>query len=292
MKSVAALALALAFSCQSVYGQSARPTFNALSRTFMVQTTTERGTIFSIDVDGREYWITAKHLLKGLKHPPYGEFKEKSATVQILNPGLERQQWLTETFSVIDPGNNIDILVLVPSHLILDKPIPLNVGDDVPMGGDCEFLGFPYGGGWRAKFDKQFYWLPYMKHCTVSGMFAEPSKGSPDDAMVWVLDGINNAGFSGGPMLYSTGEQQRVFAVVSGYQTEPTEVLPEVPQIPAPTGFPSKAPASETSEKPEGTKKEVVNVNSGFIVAFGMKSAIDAIRKNPTGPVRPSAATK
>ena len=287
MKPAAPLALVFAFLCQIIYGQSARPTANALMRTFMVQTATERGTIFSIDVDGREYWITAKHLLKGLKHPPYGEFKEKSTTVQILNPGLAGQQWITETFSVIDPGNNIDILVLVPSHLILDKPMPLIVGDSVPMGGDCEFLGFPYGGGWRGKFDNQFYWLPYMKHCTVSGMFQEPSKGSPEDATVWVLDGINNAGFSGGPMLYSTGEQQRVFAVVSGYQTEPTEVLPEVPSIPAPTGLPSKTPASDFSKKPKAPKKEVVNVNSGFIVAFDIKSAVDAIQKNPTGPVRP-----
>jgi hypothetical protein len=29
----------------------------------------EIGTIFSIDVDGREYWITAKHILTGARHP-------------------------------------------------------------------------------------------------------------------------------------------------------------------------------------------------------------------------------
>jgi hypothetical protein len=282
MKPVVAFTLALAFSCQSVYGQSARPTFNALTRTFMVQTATERGTIFSIDVDRREYWITAKHLLKGLKHPPYGEFKEKSATVQILNPGLEGQQWLTETFSVIDPGNNVDILVLVPSHLLLDKPMPFSVGDSVPLGGDCEFLGFPYGGGWKAKSKTGYIWFPYMKHCTVSGMFQESATGTPDNATVWVLDGINNAGFSGGPMLYATGDQQKVFAVVSGYQTEPTEVLPEMPPIPATSGLPSTTPI------PPAKNKEVVNVNSGFIVAFDIQLAINAIQKNPTGPLRPA----
>lgn len=285
MKLIAVLALAV--SCHFVYAQSAQPTADALTRTFMVQTATERGTIFSIDVDGREYWITAKHLLKGLKHPPYGEFKEKSATVQILNPGVAKQQWLKETFTVIDPGNNIDILVLVPSQLLLDKPLPLSVGENVPLGGDCEFLGFPYGGGWSTTIDGKFMWLPYMKHCTVSGRFQDSSKGSPDNAIVWVLDGINNLGFSGGPMLYSTGAQQRVFAVVSGYQTEPAEVLPEAPSIPVPTGLPSNAPVS-SAKKSKIAGKEVVNVNSGFIVAFDLSAAVKAIRKNPIGPMRPA----
>jgi hypothetical protein len=289
MKPIAALALALAFSCPFVCGQSATPTADALTRTFMVQTATERGTIFSIDVDGREYWITAKHLLKGMKHPPYGEYKENSATVQILNPGLDGQQWLTESFAVIDPGNNIDILVLVPSRVILKKPMAIHVGSSsVSLGSDCEFLGFPYGGGWRAKFEEGYFWLPYMKRCSVSGMFQESSKGSPENATVWVLDGMNNFGFSGGPMLSSTGDQQRIFAVVSGYQTEPAEVLPEVPQIPVPTGIPSKAPARPI-KKAKGSIKEVVNVNSGFIVAFDIKAAIDAIQKNPIGPIRPAS---
>jgi hypothetical protein len=30
--------------------------------------------------------------------------------------------WTTETFTVIDPGKDIDILVLVPDHLLLDYP--------------------------------------------------------------------------------------------------------------------------------------------------------------------------
>lgn len=129
-------------------GQPAMPTGEALSRTFMIQTATERGTIFSIDVDNREYWITAKHMLTGAKHPPYGSYSAPSATLDILNPGMEGQQWITVTFSVIDPGKDIDIVVLVPSHTILEKPLPLNTGSTgVTMGGECGFLGFPYGGG-------------------------------------------------------------------------------------------------------------------------------------------------
>ena len=39
------------------------------------------------------------------------------------------------------------------------------------LGGDCSFLGFPYGGGWLANMpDGHKYWMPYVKHCTVSSM--------------------------------------------------------------------------------------------------------------------------
>jgi hypothetical protein len=38
------------------------------------------------------------------------------------------------------------------------------------FGGPCEFLGYPLGGGWRGKWDAgASYWMPYIKHCTVSG---------------------------------------------------------------------------------------------------------------------------
>jgi hypothetical protein len=50
----------------------AQPTYDILERVLMVQSQNERGTIFSLDVDQREYWITAKHILTDAKHPPSG----------------------------------------------------------------------------------------------------------------------------------------------------------------------------------------------------------------------------
>lgn len=276
----AGVLLSLTHLSSFAMGQSAQPTSNILSRTFMAQTTSDRGTIFSIDVDNREYWITAKHLLTGAKHPPYGSYANPSATLDILNPGAEGQQWITVTFSVTDPGKDIDIIVLMAPQPLLIKPLPLNTGSTgVIMGGECEFLGFPYGGGWRASMDKSNpVWFPYVKHCFISALLPEAGK-------VWVLDGINNDGFSGGPVLYNTGIQQTVFAVISGYHTEPAEVIPESPAIPAPTGLPTNQ-AAPASPKAEAHGKETVNVNSGFIIAFDINSAIDAIHSHPIGPLR------
>lgn len=174
-------------------------------------------------------------------------------------------------FKVLDAGNDIDIVVLVPPYPLLDKPLPSVPADSagVTLGGDCEFLGFPYGGGWRGTYKNgNSRWFPFVKHCTVSSL-AGPQDG------IWVLDGINNAGFSGGPVLIRTGLDQKIFAVVSGYHTEPAEVI-----------------ASAHGEKPPINPTHAAgahaNVNSGFLIAYDIRYAIDAIKKNPVGPLRQS----
>ena len=79
--------LCLIFKNSLLYAQTSQPTSNVLGRILMIQTKVgekyERGTIFSIDVDGREYWITAKHVLTGAKHPPFGVIVEKSVSCEI-----------------------------------------------------------------------------------------------------------------------------------------------------------------------------------------------------------------
>lgn len=163
-------------------------------------------------------------------------------------------------FTVLQPTEDVDVVVLAP-----DKPVLENVHPSPPLsgsvifGGNCEFMGFPYGGGWRLDIDKGRFWVAYTKKCSVSGMDV--------DANLWILDGINNAGFSGGPVFVGTGKELQIVAVVSGYWLEPAEVI---------KGKPS--PAAEP--------KDTVNLNSGFILAYSVNIAADLIKKNPIGPVR------
>ena len=72
----------LAFS--SVAQAQSMPTNNVLTRMTMIESRYGRGTTFSIDVDGREYWITAKHILTGAEHPPYGSITRESAELRLL----------------------------------------------------------------------------------------------------------------------------------------------------------------------------------------------------------------
>lgn len=265
------------FQTSAALAQLASPTETVLYRVLMVESKYGRGSIFSLDVDRRKYWITAKHILTGAKHPPYRSITSKSVSLRILNPGAQGEQWLPVNFSVLDPGNDIDVVVLVPPEPLLDNPFPSVPADSdhVLLGGDCEFLGFPYGGGWRATFDRNrgSFWLPYVKHCTVSTL----ATGEP---RILVLDGINNAGFSGGPVIVRTGPEQKIIAVISGYLTEPTDVIPTA------AGKLAPMKTSPNARKPARHSKGTVNVNSGFIIAFDIKYAVEAINKSPIGPLR------
>jgi hypothetical protein len=259
-----------------------------------------RGTTFSINVDNREYWITAKHMFTGVKSGPAGAFTTKTVKANILSQSGDGEeghdlQWETESFTVLDPGKDIDILVLVPDHALLSlypRDFTLKTGSDgVPLGGDCEFLGFPYGGGWKTQWSdpkdpasKHWLWLPYIKHCTPSARLNEKGLG------VWVLDGINNEGFSGGPVLFATGPNQKVFAVISGFHAEPLEVLP----APQPGEKRSSVPPEPDlpGAKITDEKKQIVNVNSGFILAYDIAPAISTIQANPIGPLLPETSPK
>jgi hypothetical protein len=106
----------------------AQPTSNLLTRVLMIESRFGRGTAFSLDVDQREYWITAKHILNGAQHPPYGTVKSKSERLKILNPSILGEQWLSIDFSVLDPGEDIDIIVLAPPHLLLSNPLSSVLG--------------------------------------------------------------------------------------------------------------------------------------------------------------------
>lgn len=256
----------------TAFSQSTAPTAALLARTFMIQVGHERGSAFAIDVDGGEYWLTAKHLFTGAKHLPAGSYISKSAFVYVLSQGTQEvnpvdQHWNREYFTVIDPGEDIDILVLVPLVPIVPKAAPLNTENaEIELGGDCEFLGFPYGAGYKALFGSTWVWEPFVKHCTISGF--EQIHG---ETTVAILDGINNMGFSGGPVFVGSGASETIFAVVSGYETEPLRVVPAKHQDADPQVVPPPP-------------DQIVNANNGFIVAFGIQPAINAIRRDPIGP--------
>ncbi len=72
--------------------------------------------------------------------------------------------------------------------------------------------------------------------------------------------------------MYHTGADQVVLAVISGYHPEAGEVHSiDVPDVP--TG--AQAPGTK--------KKNVVDLNTGIILAFMADVAVDAIKKNPIG---------
>ncbi|MGB9010623.1 MAG: trypsin-like peptidase domain-containing protein [Candidatus Acidiferrales bacterium] len=236
-------------------------------------------TIFALDVDGREYWITAKHVLTGAEHPPYGAVNEKTVKLELLDPSSQVPKWIPEEFAVIDTAADVDIVVLATSIPLLNKPGPIDAGDGEVIGGECEFLGYPYGNGYIGVFDTgQRWWLPFVKHAYVSAVIHDPVR-------VMILDGINNPGFSGGPVIIGSLGQQRIVGVISGYQTDLAAVVPTLaiaPQV-------SKSRSKQSKTSAAEPLKEGVRINNGFIIAYPVAYALEAIHKNPIGALRITA---
>jgi hypothetical protein len=306
----------------SFSGQSTVANTLALYQTRLISTTKGTGTAFAVDVDNREYWITAKHIFTGIANAPPGVFATKTVEAKLLVPyeagsggATPEQTWRSYTFTAIDPGKDIDILVLAPKEPVEDSPFKskghlkpatdLNpIGKDplLRFGGDCEFLGYPYGWGSTKKTvivsmnqlvpqsdlingvklptplpKTGWLQLPFVKHCTLSGSIVQ------NNITIFVLDGINNLGFSGAPVLAGNGDSQAVFAVISGFHAEPLEVLPAPERRQAYVGPASPSPESPGRKSEQG--KEIVESNSGLIEAYDITPAIKAIRANPIGPL-------
>src|SRR5580698_5464595 len=118
---------ALAIACLALlsgaasFGQSIVINKIALLQTRLIQTTKSVGTAFVVNVDNREYWITAKHIFTGIENAPPGVLTTKTVQANILLPysNIDKGQdkkWVTIQFTAIDPGKDIDILVLAPGH--------------------------------------------------------------------------------------------------------------------------------------------------------------------------------
>jgi hypothetical protein len=93
--------------------------------------------------------------------------------------------------------------------------------------------------------------FPLVKRATLSAIQPE------EDVTILYLDGFNNPGFSGGPVVfYPPGSNMlHVAGVISGYRIDPLEVVDE--------------------ERPDW--RAVVEANSGIIVAHGIGHATEAI---------------
>jgi hypothetical protein len=277
MRVLLAVLVLVVSSLSALSAQTAIPTLNTMGRVYMVHSEHGWATIFALDVDNREYWITAKHVVTGAEHPPYGSVKEKTVRLELLDPSSQEPKWIPEEFAVINTAPDVDIVALATSIVLLNKPGPAVAGNGGEvLGGECEFLGYPYGSGYIGVFDTgQKWWLPFVKHAYVSALIHDPVR-------VMILDGINNPGFSGGPVIIGSLDQQRIVGVISGYQTDLAAVVPTLAIAPQTAKSQSKQSKTSVSEP----TKEGVRINNGFIIAYPIEYAVEAIRKNPIGALR------
>lgn len=226
------------------------------------------GTSFTIEVDSRQYMITAKHVVAGMVG---------NAKVTIHADANNNEEIDVEIYPC---GGTIDVAVLVPKKQItVNYPLlPQSKGAHISQ--EMFFVGFPFSDYALTTHDGQSA-IGFVRKATFSAQQNE------NGVTTLYLDGTNNPGFSGGPVVYWDANDQngpmRVAGVVSGYRSDLAEVL----------GAASIAAADVAKEDPASIRRKAdgsfikliptgqwVVTNTGVVVAYPIDYAVDLINKN------------
>ncbi len=157
----------------------------AYERVVRIETSVGRGAAFTIDRNDRQWLITARHLL-----PP-----NEAAPECVISRGAFRA-FLRLGF-LADPGGDGDVAV-APLQSPITPQLELHpTSEGLSWSQIVYFLGFPYGMATDVGDPGQE--LAFVKQAIVSA-----SQRVSDELSIWYLDGFNNPGFSGGPVVAST----------------------------------------------------------------------------------------
>ena len=194
--------------------------------------------------DNKENIVTAKHL-----------FKRNTKTGDSIFVSLDINKKLTKFKAKVyfHPNALVDVAVLrIDSSISKETPIALGFGGQVFLGQQCIFLGFPiFNLGAYTKNEK----IPLVKRAIVSAFYEK------NGINIWLLDGHNNSGFSGGPIVsvapYDKMDNQFIAGIISGYINENKKM---------------------SLKDGKGVESELsLNDNSGIIISYPSKYILETI---------------
>lgn len=212
----------------------------------LLKDSTAGGTCFRISYKNKNYWITAKHIFPNIKN-------KDSISLYIDN---DNKIDTIKGKAYIDNNPDIDIIVIKPRDSSNISSIVLNPIGPI-IGSNGYFLGYPFLKFYtkdESKINNGFP-FPFVKQCILSGTSTNNEK------IIYYLDGINNPGFSGGPVLFQDYSKDRKFyllGVISGY-----------------TSFRQKI------KDPNGqTVEYTIDENTGIIISYGNQHIHHIINNN------------
>jgi hypothetical protein len=231
-------------------------TANVLGRVVEIRSGAATCSAFTIEVDTKQYLVTARHCTKGVTNA-----KQIDVRLGDVWQPLEGQIILPT-----NPDVDIAAIPLPRARTITYEFEPTSSG--MTVGQPVYFLGYPSGlstkrnsAGTRDSFD-----VAFVKAGILSAVDSRNH-----DAVVIYVDGLNNPGFSGGPIVFRPKPDApfRVAGVVSGYKGEGTPVLKRKDLTD------SSAPAF---------KELYVRANAGIVFGYDIVHIVKAI----TASVRPN----
>ena len=220
-------------------------------------------TCFAMNIDNKQYLVTAKHFFEYTEPSTNEHWEMVGDTISIKY----NNKWNDTPIKIVGHAKDkIDISVFVTEkyiNLLGGYNNSPETETEIWFGDEVYFLGFPHRQEAEAGYNKP---LPILKSAKISA-------GNQD---FLYLDGHNNSGFSGGPVLFqkdtfgfSQNENSisinnpnplKIVGVVSGYIQE--EIEGDIIQ----TGV--------------GVKSKI---NSGIMIVYRIEHAIKIIESNPIG---------
>jgi hypothetical protein len=218
-------------------------TNNVIQRVFHINYQKNLATCFAIDYADKQYLVTAKHVIKDL---------QDNNLISLYFDG----KWNNINAHLIGHHETADVSVISCNQImtVLELEPTLN---GLAYGQDVYFLGFPFGllDKKHSVINRNFP-IPLVKKAIMSGVFND------EYGKYLLLDGFNNQGFSGGPVVFQPiGEKRfKVAGIISGfrYAKEPTYIDEQETEL-------------------------IYKANTGIIIAYLIDNAIELILKNPTG---------
>jgi len=190
-------------------------TSEVLTRVINIKVANKQGTGFFVENKSKAYIVTAKHIIgDSLKH-------KSTITIKVYHDNI----WKDLTGTVLLHINpKIDIAIIESNLKISPNHFELS-SNGIIIGETGYFLGFPFGlrmenigGDMNPDFP-----LPFVKKASISAIIKKSG------ITLQFLDGHNNPGFSGGPVVFKnrTGKskyQWSIIGVISGYINENKEL--------------------------------------------------------------------
>lgn len=238
----------------SLWAHDSLITSNVIHRTFHIGWRDSIGTAFAIDRASKQYLVTARHVVKEIK---------SGDAIKLFHEG----KWKDLPVDVVGIGKGeIDVAVLACSvRLSLALSLVASAGDIV-YGQQVFFLGYPFGWDAGGEQINRGVPLPFVKGGIVSAIeFGDVSR--------IFLDAHVNKGFSGGPVVF----------VPYGQPQNELRVAGIVVSYPIPEFLPIVDHNGDSVTDQEGKPIGYVQENPGFVVAIGIKHALELIDANPIG---------
>lgn len=217
-------------------------TSEIIGRVLRITVGTKKGSAFTMECNGTQFLVTAKHLLEPLNFP------NKTIIQILMDNGYNNYD--VEIRYPNSPTIDIAVMKLDPYQTLTDFFGNENTTADMCIGQDVFFLGFPYN--YDSLLQKSPFGntpTPFVKKACMSSIIK-----SGEDILL-LLDGHNNPGFSGGPVCFSssTKKTMTVAGVISGYQYYHQPVV----------------------DKDDNPQSLYWKENTGIIYAYSIKHAVD-----------------